>query len=174
MKYLFTLFFLSTFGYLNGQSEPTAISMSAAEGKYVDGTYRYFAKGADKPYTGVLYAKYPNGNYQSYQDFQDGIGQGTWINYYENGNYKEIGTYQQNKVKGPIKKYHPNGKLAAEGNYREWRIRVGEWKYYDQKGNLIKTENYGKIGDFRDVEGYYQRGEISKRWYEQIISSTIE
>ena len=147
------------------------VSMADTYQKRKGGTYRYFKKEEEKPYEGVLFGKYDNGNYASIQEFKNGIGEGTWINYYENGNLKEIGTYQKNKVAGPIQKFYPSGKIKAKGNYREWRIRIGEWIYYDEKGKVIKKEDYGKEGDLRDVEDYYNRGESSKSWYEQIIKN---
>ncbi len=146
------------------------VSMSSASGKTTDGIYRYYAKGDDKPFTGILYAKYPNGNYSSWQEYVDGVGQGKWINYYENGNYKEIGYYNNNLVEGPIKKYYKDGVLKAEGNYMDWRIKVGEWKYYDKNGKLASKLDYGEKGSMEEVKEYYERGEISYSWYSNILS----
>ena len=172
------LIYLITFWFFNSSSfaqidtaNQEMVSMADTYQKQKDGAFRYFKNGEEKPYDGVLFGKYENGNYLSIQEFKNGIGEGTWTNYYENGNLKEVGTYQKDKVAGPIQKFYPSGKLKAKGNYREWRIRVGEWIYYDEQGKIIKKENYGKKGDFRDVEDYYKRGEISKSWYEQILKN---
>lgn len=146
------------------------VSMANSIGKSTNGIYRYYAKGEDKPFTGVLFAKYPNGNYESWQEYENGIGQGKWINYYENGNYKEIGYYNENRVEGPIKKYYENGTLKAEGNYKDWRIRVGTWKYYDKNGQLISTADYGTKGSIMEVQEYYNRGDISFNWYSKILT----
>jgi antitoxin component YwqK of YwqJK toxin-antitoxin module len=121
-----------------------SLPMSEVSGKSSDGIYRYYAKGSNKPFTGVLFSKYPNGQFNSWQEYVDGVGQGLWINYYENGNYKEIGHYEQNRVEGPIQKFHPNGKLEAVGVYKDWRIRVGIWRYFDKSGKLISEEDYGQ------------------------------
>lgn len=67
---------------------------------------------------------------------------------------------------GVWKHYHKNGTLASEGNYLPWPfiiitprtkedednpgimyngedfLKDGIWNYYDEKGNLIKTETY--------------------------------
>lgn len=153
------------------ETDQSTDPMSATVYKNRDGKYRFYKIGETKPYTGILYGKYANGNYETWQTYIDGRGQGTWINYYENGHLKEVGNYNENRVEGPIKKYHPNGQLAAKGTYRDWRIHVGEWKFYDTNGQLIKTENYGQKGDFSEVEAYYRRGDISKSWYEQIIAT---
>lgn len=180
MKY-FVLFLLLTIGLttfaqqeelsMNDAEVRQEVSMGETEGKIVNGVYKYYKKGEDKPFTGILYATYPSGKILSRQEFVDGVGQGTWINYYENGNFKEVGTYEQNKVEGAIKKYYENGQLKSEGTYREWRIRVGEWKYYSTKGELTKTVNHGKKGDFRDVESYYKNGDISKSFYDKLKNS---
>jgi antitoxin component YwqK of YwqJK toxin-antitoxin module len=146
------------------------VSMANATGKSTDGVYRYYPRGEEEPFTGVLFAKYDNGNYSSWQEYEDGVGQGKWINYYENGNYKEVGTYRQNLVEGPIKKYYENGSLKAEGNYRDWRIKIGEWKYYNPSGKLESTEDYGDQGNIEEVKDYYERGEISYSWYSSILA----
>lgn len=146
------------------------LSMSDVSGRTSEGVYRYYAQGASEPFTGVLYASHDNGNVSSWQEYIDGIGQGKWINYYENGHYKEIGHYEQNRVEGAIQKFHPNGALSAEGNYKEWRIKIGEWKYYDEDGKLMKTVDYGKKGSIEEVQEYYDRGEISYSWYSSILS----
>ncbi|MEL6864468.1 MAG: hypothetical protein AAFP19_08620 [Bacteroidota bacterium] len=146
------------------------ISMSESYGRTSDGVYRYYAKGEKVPYTGVLTASYPNGNLESWQEYVDGIGQGKWINYYENGQIKEEGYYEQNRVEGPIKKYHANGQLKAEGTYKDWRIRIQVWKYYDETGQLTKTEDYGERGSIQEVQAYYDRGDISYSWYSRILA----
>jgi antitoxin component YwqK of YwqJK toxin-antitoxin module len=146
------------------------VSMAYASGKRTNGIYRYYAKGEEQPFTGILFAKYPNGNYASWQEYVDGVGQGKWINYYENGNPKEVGHYNQNLVEGPIKKYYQNGVLQAEGNYKDWRVMIGKWKYYDQKGNLESTKDYGSKGSIEEVQKFYDSGEISYSWYANILT----
>ena len=170
------IFCLASLGYAQKEismSETTIkreVSMSSATGKTTNGVYRYYAKGENKPFTGILYAKYPNGNYSSWQEYVDGLGQGKWINYYENGNYKEIGYYNNNFVEGPIKKYYENGTLKAEGNYKDWRIKIGEWKYFDKNGALESTIDYGEKGSIEEVKEYYERGDIPYSWYSEILS----
>lgn len=91
------------------------------------------------------------------QDIKDGMGR----TYYENNtSIKEIYHYilnykflrdpiTQEIIKdttvlvknGPYLLYHKNGKLAASGHYTLDK-KSGEWKTYNQNGELIKTENY--------------------------------
>ncbi|MCE2612130.1 hypothetical protein LVD13_04035 [Flavobacteriaceae bacterium D16] len=146
------------------------VSMAEASGKRTDGIYRYYAKEEKEPFTGILFAKYPNGNYSSWQEYVDGVGQGKWINYYENGNPKEEGHYNQNLVEGSIKKYYENGVLKSEGSYKDWRVMIGKWKYYDQKGNLESTKDYGSKGSIKEVQKFYDSGEISYSWYANILT----
>ncbi|MEO1516413.1 MAG: hypothetical protein AAFV95_15420 [Bacteroidota bacterium] len=146
------------------------LSMSQVNGRTSDGMYRYYEKGSSTPYTGVLTASYDNGQILAWQEYVDGIGQGKWINYYENGEYKEIGYFEQNRVEGPIQKFHSNGQLQAEGTYKDWRIKINVWKYYDEAGQLIATRDYGEKGSIEEVQEYYDRGDISYRWYKQILA----
>jgi antitoxin component YwqK of YwqJK toxin-antitoxin module len=154
-------------GEVEGRQE---LSMSEVSGKTSKGIYRYYARGNEEPFTGILYSRHSNGKISSWQQYVNGVGQGQWINYYENGNYKEIGHYEQNRVEGPMKKFHLNGELKAAGNYKDWRIRTGEWKYYDKTGKLVSTIDYGEKGSIEEVQEYYNRGEISKAWYSKILS----
>jgi len=147
-----------------------SLSMSDVSGKRVNGQYLYYAKGESSPYTGILYSKHPNGEIDSWQEYVNGVGQGKWINYYDNGNYKEIGRYEQNRVEGPIQKFYRTGQLKAEGTYKDWRVKVGEWNYYDSSGQLVRTVDYGTKGSLEEVEAYYQRGDIPYSWYAQIRS----
>jgi antitoxin component YwqK of YwqJK toxin-antitoxin module len=177
MKYLFfiliTGYSLSVFSQIKMKelssmkihSEEVGISMSQTSARYQDDQYKYFETGSKEPFTGLLYAKWENGNYQSIQEFKNGIGEGTWINYYKNGQLKEVGTYVNNRVEGPIKKYHHNGQVSAIGTYKEWRIRVGQWKFYNEEGKYMQSIDYGKKGDLTDVEDFYKRGEIPLSQY---------
>ena len=37
--------------------------------------------------------------------------------------------------------YYENGQLMMKGLYKD-ALQIGEWKYYNEKGILIKTETY--------------------------------
>jgi antitoxin component YwqK of YwqJK toxin-antitoxin module len=145
------------------------VSMKEVSGKNIDGVYRYYKEGADEPYSGVLYSSFPNGQTDSWQEYKEGVGQGKWINYYKNGKIKEIGNYENNLVQGSIKKYYENGNLKAEGTYKDWRIKVGVWTYYNSDGIPTDTVDYGQKGSLEEVQEYYERGEISQRWYVSIM-----
>ncbi len=150
--------------------ERREVSMNNVNGETSNGVYKYYVKGENEPFTGILFSKHANGNFDSWQEYIDGIGQGKWINYYENGNFKEVGYYEQNLVQGPIKKYYPNGNLKAAGNYKDWRVKIGLWKYYDENGNLKLTKDYGDKGSIEEVQEYYDRGDIPYSWYYNILT----
>lgn len=43
---------------------------------------------------------------------------------------------------GKSSAYYDHGVLEREGNYNDG-VRVGEWKYYDTEGKLLRTEQRG-------------------------------
>ncbi|WP_343762742.1 hypothetical protein [Gangjinia marincola] len=102
----------------------------------------YYEKGSKIPFTGVLYGKYSNGNYLSIQEYTNGVGNGKWVNYYDSGELKEVGTYVDNRVEGPYVLYYLNGNKKAEGKYKHWKIKVGEWTYYNEDGSVNHTETH--------------------------------
>ena len=57
--------------------------------------------------------------------------------FYENGNLKFEQKLKDRK--GKYRGYYPNGKLEAEGEVFQ-RDEIGLWKYYNEEGNLLKTE----------------------------------
>ena len=47
--------------------------------------------------------------------------------------------YVAGKFDGQYKKINKNGSVIIEGEYNQ-DIKIGEWKYYNEVGGLIKTE----------------------------------
>ena len=64
--------------------------------------------------------------------------------YYESGQEKSTQVYKFGKKQGEYTEFHPNGKVAVKGLY-SGNMKVEDWKYYNEKGELLKTEKY-----FRD------------------------
>ena len=86
--------------------------------------------------------------------------------YYENGKIKMISRYSNAKIKnGKWKYYYPNGNLWSECEYKndlkqglssvfyennqlhykglyKNDIQIGKWQFFDDKGKLLKEENY--------------------------------
>jgi antitoxin component YwqK of YwqJK toxin-antitoxin module len=63
----------------------------------------------------------------------------TLTKYNENGKIILIASYNNGIVDGAFKKFYENGILMEEGEYKMMK-KVGLWKYYDETGNLTKTE----------------------------------
>jgi antitoxin component YwqK of YwqJK toxin-antitoxin module len=57
---------------------------------------------------------------------------GSWIEYHKNGRIKSIGQYKENTT-GDWSNIYDRGYCS---------VRVGEWKYFDMNGKLIKVEHY--------------------------------
>lgn len=99
---------------------------------------------------------------------------GKWIDYdtIENINYKSIGRYKNGLEKGTHRQfsdkklhrkekykdgicqttyYYPNGRMMSEGNSEleitekemHWYYQ-GDWKFYDEQGNLLGINTYEK------------------------------
>ena len=60
--------------------------------------------------------------------------------------------YDTNKVMlkdGPFKDFHINGKVKEEGMYKAfygYDKKVGVWKFYNEKGELIREIDFDKKG----------------------------
>jgi len=68
---------------------------------------------------------------------------GKWIYYYENGNVWSEGFFKDGKSDGKRTTHYENGKIFYEGYYKDDR-RVGVWKFYDEKGTLVKSVDHSK------------------------------
>jgi len=75
--------------------------------------------------------------------------------YDENGKLSTKAVQYKDCYVGSFTAYYPNGKVKTQGHYREndtdiWEplwdngycIKHGTWTEYDEKGKVIKTENY--------------------------------
>ena len=72
-------------------------------------------------------------------EFFDGEKEGEWI--YELNDHKEVGKYRYGQRNGHWVFSFPNGKKSFEGSFVEGNPE-GKHKYYNERGNLIKEENY--------------------------------
>ena len=91
--------------------------------------------------------------------------------YYNNGN---LHIDQQSANYPSITMYYENGEKQAVGNLKidskgeiitdenEGLIKLGDWKYYDENGNLTKTETYkdGKVVSTKTIEDEYEDFDI--------------
>jgi len=66
---------------------------------------------------------------------------GIWKYFSEQGVELSVTVYTDGKRDGHIVVKHPNGALHYVGEYRNDEP-VGEWKFYNEQGELTETKNY--------------------------------
>lgn len=72
---------------------------------------------------------------------EEGRRQGIWKLYTQDGIELSITVYKDGIKDGHIIVRYPTGILRYSGEY-DMDEPVGEWKFFDKSGQLIKTENY--------------------------------
>jgi antitoxin component YwqK of YwqJK toxin-antitoxin module len=87
---------------------------------------------------------YPNKKVQMTGEYKAGLRDGKWVYFYENGNVWSEGYFKEGKSDGKRITHYENGLIFYEGMYKLDR-RVGVWKFYDEKGVLMKTVDYTKV-----------------------------
>ena len=114
----------------------------------------------DENFTGQIIKKYKNGQVKSIENFKNGKLNGEFKEFFENGSLFQIGTFKNGDMKnikvfyengnlkfeqnlkdrkGKYRGYYPNGILEVEGEVFQGD-EIGLWKYYNEEGNLLKTE----------------------------------
>lgn len=76
------------------------------------------------------------------RESEDGQRIGIWKAYSPNGVELSVTVYTDDKKDGHIVVRHPNGAVHYVGEYM-MDERVGEWRFYDETGTLIKEEDFG-------------------------------
>ena len=146
MKTSFTFIFIAFMHYTTSAQMVANVQEMAPMSDTYQKAYKlgsvYYKTGTNTPFTGILYGKYDNGNYQTIQEYVDGVGNGKWVDYSPEGIKECEGTYKNNRVEGPVTFYYENGAVKSAGQYLHWKRPIGEWKYYDMKGNLVHTMTY--------------------------------
>ena len=123
-------------------------------------TFYSFDYQIDENFTGQVIKKYKSGQVKSIENFKNGKLNGEFKEFFENGSLFQIGTFKNGDMKnikvfyengnlkfeqklknrkGKYRGYYPNGMLEAEGEVFQGD-EIGLWKYYNEEGNLLKTE----------------------------------
>ena len=76
---------------------------------------------------------------------KDGQRQGVWTSYLPNSRVQSRNVYENGVLHGITTVFHENGVLYYTGMQRRGKP-FGEWKFYDNKGNLAKTAVYDTSG----------------------------
>ena len=116
--------------------------MTATYQRAADYGSRYYLRGADTAFTGILYGRYDNGELMTIQEYEDGLGNGSWVQFNPDGTKSEQGTYRSNRVEGPVVRYYEDGSVKARGQYLHWKRPIGDWTYYDRQGRVVHTQRY--------------------------------
>ena len=108
------------------------------------------------------------------ENYTDGVLNGNKKTFYESGTLQEDGGYKNGKrdglvkwfnqeekpsieytykmgiIDGPAKTFFASGKIQTEGNYKNDN-ETGEWKEYDENGNVTKTIIYDNGKKIKEV-----------------------
>jgi hypothetical protein len=76
---------------------------------------------------------------------QDGHRQGVWTSYLPSGRVQSRNVYENGVLQGVATVFHENGVLYYTGTHLRGRP-FGEWKFYDDQGNLARTVVYDTSG----------------------------
>jgi len=125
--------------YSNGK--PQAIG-EFSDGK-MDGIWQHFYQnGKRQSIEEHLDGKLVNFNYWDEEGKQLVIdGTGVAEKYYPSGQIESVMSYRNNVFDGKCETWFPNGIKASETFYENGKP-ILSWRYWDEYGNLIKTENY--------------------------------
>ncbi len=86
----------------------------------------------------IRYAYYSTDKPISITNYKEGKADGKLIDYYANGIIASEQNYKDGKLDGYLREYFKNGQLKEEGKYVQDNP-VGEFKLYNEAGELIKT-----------------------------------
>jgi hypothetical protein len=81
---------------------------------------------------------------------RDSLLEGPQEEYYPNGVLKRRLTYVEGLLEGEYWEYYPNGIVKVQGFYEQGQ-KVGRWRYYSSKGELLREENWG--GEIEPLTG---------------------
>jgi antitoxin component YwqK of YwqJK toxin-antitoxin module len=79
---------------------------------------------------------YPSKKIQSEGEVRNGKMNGKWTYYYENGKKWSEGYFKDGLEEGLRTTYYENGQKRYEGYFIDGK-KTGNWKFWDEKGNLI-------------------------------------
>lgn len=119
------------------------------EGFYDNGQLEWNENWKDGKEHGRWENYFKNGKLQLVENFKEGKLNGPWTSYYESGQILTRGNNKDGHHEGLEEGFYENGQLEHKGNYKkptsEFNFlgdKDGLWEYFDEEGNLTKTEKY--------------------------------
>jgi hypothetical protein len=79
-------------------------------------------------------------------EVRDGERVGQWTAYFPNGALRSQRTYVNGLTEGVTEVFYEDGSLYYSGQYRAGKS-VGEWRFFDQQGTLIRTAVHDSLGN---------------------------
>ena len=89
-------------------------------------------------------------------ELQGGKRQGPWASFFPNGMVRSRATYEQGLQVGATEVFHENGSIYYSGQYHLDKP-VGEWRFRDPEGNLVKTVLYDSTGTILEQQAVPDR-----------------
>lgn len=75
----------------------------------------------------------------------EGRRHGVWTSYNSKGGVKSRTSYANGELKGPTVTFREDGRMLYIGQH-ENGVRVGEWKFYDERGELVREVVFDSTG----------------------------
>ncbi len=105
---------------------------------------QYYTPGAENSYMAREIFYYQNGQKKMEGEYNiDGKKHGKWVYWREDGKKWSEGYFTDGKDDKFRRTWHENGEKHYEGRYK-LGTRVGKWKFYDEKGVMVKEIDYDK------------------------------
>jgi uncharacterized protein len=90
---------------------------------------------------GKYVAWYENGQKKQEENWIGGRLEGRFITWHDNGIKHQDGTYLHGQMEGKYEEWDPDGQKIIDGRMLSGK-QHGKWTYYNEKGNIIKQEDY--------------------------------
>jgi antitoxin component YwqK of YwqJK toxin-antitoxin module len=141
-RHLTTIVFVFVFGLFACKDEPKSTEFETVTHTYESGKPKNVQvySTADSSKVGAK-EFYDNGAVKIDMKYKDGKRNGPTYSYYKDGKPWSLNTFEEDELQGPYQTWHENGQLYYDGQYDHNR-KVGVWKFYDDKGGLIKTMDF--------------------------------
>ncbi|UTW66311.1 tetratricopeptide repeat protein [bacterium SCSIO 12643] len=128
---------------------------------YDDGTLSQEVNFENGKRSGKAYEYYRNGQKSAELNYLNGELNGIIKKWYPDGTLASEGEYKDGIVINTLKEYNPNGSLSSEENFDEDGKKNGEYKEYDDEGNLNMVLIFKK-GDLVAYKIYHRDGTLLK------------
>jgi antitoxin component YwqK of YwqJK toxin-antitoxin module len=92
---------------------------------------------------GAVSLFYPNGVIKEKSFYLDGRRNGECQSFYESGKLQSDDFFKEGLTDGPTVTYFENGQKRYAGTFTMGKPS-GTWNFWDEKGKLVKTVNYGE------------------------------